>query len=135
MILEGEDFLKYLYETEISEMGFEILTARNSYDAIRVLRFDTPELLLVDLAFPEMDDLSLLNIVWQEKPGLPFIIYAAYSNYRTNILNILQKEFTSKYFDLNECKEAIHWILKRGHYEKFRSYRMAEFGIRSISQW
>lgn len=115
-------------------MGYEMLTARDKDEALKLMALHSPELLIVDLAFPDMGDLSLLNSVWQLKPGLPFIIYAAYSNYRINILDILQREFAIKYFDIKEFKEAIQWILARGKYEKFRSYRLAEFGIRSISQ-
>lgn len=133
LLLEAEDFLKYLYGAELIKMGYELLIARDVYEALKLLQINSPQLLIVDLALPEMKDLSLINSIWQIKPGLPFIIYSAYSNYRTTLINTLQKDFSLKSFDVRECKEAIEWTLTKRRYEKFKSYRMAEFGIQRIS--
>lgn len=129
LILEAEDFLKYLYGPEICGMGYEVISARDRDEALKEIRFNSPEVLIVDLALPDMENFSLLHTIWQLKPGMPFLIYAAYSDYRTNILNTLQREFSIKSFDVREFKEAVQWILTRGFHEEFKSYRVAEFGI------
>jgi CheY-like chemotaxis protein len=66
----------------LAQDGYEVRSVPNGREALAELVSDTPDLVLLDLRMPEMDGLTLLEVIrsylrWSE---LPVIIVTAYAN-------------------------------------------------------
>lgn len=66
----------------LEQGGYRVRTAPNGREALGALVSDTPDLLVLDLRMPEMDGLTLLEVIrsylrWSD---LPVIIVTAYAN-------------------------------------------------------
>ena len=66
----------------LTQNGYEVRSVPNGREALAELVSDTPDLVLLDLRMPEMDGLTLLEVIrsylrWSD---LPVIIVTAYAN-------------------------------------------------------
>ena len=57
--------------------GFQATIASSAEEAIELVRRQTPDVLLTDLAMPEMDGVELVSRLRRNHPGLPIIVLTA----------------------------------------------------------
>ena len=114
LIVEDEDAQRLLYETEVSDMGYDVILARDGVEAIDRVREDKPDLVILDLMMPNMHGLDSLRKVLSINPTVPVIIHTAYSHYRDNFMSWAAEEYVVKSSDLSELKSAIKRILSGG---------------------
>lgn len=60
-------------------------TARNGFDALNSVKFNPPDVILLDLDLPRMDGLTFLKIIMGMKP-IPVIIVSSYSSNGSQII-------------------------------------------------
>jgi CheY-like chemotaxis protein len=58
----------------------EVRTAEHSYEALELVEFWRPDLIIQDIARPDMDGWEFLRELRKEHPFLPVIILTAYSS-------------------------------------------------------
>ncbi|HEX9437393.1 MAG TPA: response regulator transcription factor [Candidatus Limnocylindria bacterium] len=78
LAIEDDAELSYLYQSFLTEEGYEVLVARDAYEALRRLR-DPPDLILLDLMLPGADGYTLLQEM-RARPDLrdvPVIVVSA----------------------------------------------------------
>ncbi|MEA2452040.1 MAG: hypothetical protein QOG04_750 [Actinomycetota bacterium] len=61
LIADDEPALRSLLKTNLSFEGFETLTAANGEEALRVIREEAPDVVLLDVMMPVMDGLQVLE--------------------------------------------------------------------------
>ncbi len=110
LIVEDEAAQRVLYETEISEMGYEVLLASDGVEAVDVVREQTPDIVILDLMMPNMHGLDALRKVLSINPTIPVIIHTAYSHYKDNFMSWAAEEYIVKSSDLTELKNAIRRV-------------------------
>ncbi len=54
LVAEDEDVLRQIYEEDLKREGYEVFTARNGKEALVHLEADRPDLIILDIAMPEM---------------------------------------------------------------------------------
>ncbi len=98
LIVDDEKlFLKSLSEgLEAYKEEFQVITAHNGKQAVRVLESETVDLLVTDLRMPEMDGFALVAYVAENLPDLPIIVITAFGT--PEIENRL-KNFTIGFID------------------------------------
>ena len=71
-----------LYRTVVHGMGHRLLKATSGSEALLVMEMSFPDLLLLDLAMPEMDGLEFLRVVRQapEWRTIPVVVITAFGN-------------------------------------------------------
>ena len=75
LLVDDDDFIVRLLSLLLTKSGYEIITASDGKDAVRILSEQQFDLLIVDLMMPEMDGLVFLNWIRQEtKATLPILI-------------------------------------------------------------
>ena len=111
LIVEDEEAQRLLYETEISEMGHEVILAGDGIAAIEKVREENPDLIVLDLMMPNMHGLDALRKALSIKPNVPVIIHTAYSHYKDNFMSWAAEEYLVKSSDLTLLKNAISRIL------------------------
>lgn len=92
MIIEDDSFVMDIYQTKLSQAGYEIIEAVNGIDAIKKLEKETPDLLLLDIVMPYVDGLEVLKKVKEDErlKNIPVIL----------LTNLSQKEEVDKGLEL-----------------------------------
>ena len=107
LIVEDEEAQRLLYETEISEMGHEVILASDGEMAVEKVRSESPDLLILDLMMPKVHGLDALRKALSLNPNLPVIIHTAYSHFKDNHLSWAAEAYVVKSADLGELRSAI----------------------------
>jgi CheY-like chemotaxis protein len=61
MIVEDDSFVMDIYQTKLSQEGYEVLPAENGAEAIKKLEKEIPDLILLDIIMPYIDGLQVLR--------------------------------------------------------------------------
>ena len=111
LVVEDEVAQRLLYETEISDMGHEVLLAKDGIEAVDMVREHHPEMVILDLMMPNMRGLDALKKILSVNPNTLVIIHTAYSHYKDNFMSWAAEEYIVKSSDLTELKNAIERVL------------------------
>lgn len=79
LIIEDDDFLQGLEATKIKKSGFEVHTASNGADAMKIIDSKQKiDLILLDLLLPDMNGFEILEKIRQtsELSNIPVIIFS-----------------------------------------------------------
>lgn len=79
LIIEDDDFLQGLEATKIKKSGFEVHTASNGADAIKIIESKQKiDLILLDLLLPDMNGFEILEKIRKtaELANIPVIIFS-----------------------------------------------------------
>lgn len=114
LIVEDESSLRELYEEELAEEGYEIITASNGIEALDIIRNDRVDMIILDISMPGMDGIVTLGKVVSEERKIPVIIYTAYSDYKNNFMTWTADAYLTKSSNLDELKKKINNLLARG---------------------
>ena len=63
LIVDDEASIVQSLSGLLTDEGFEIITASNGYEALKIIDSETPDLVLLDIWMPELDGISLLVAV------------------------------------------------------------------------
>ena len=80
LVVDDEiDFLKVIkFRLEVN--GYEVITAYDGEEALKKLKSEKPDALLLDILMPKIDGLGILKKVREEDKILPVFIMTAFSN-------------------------------------------------------
>lgn len=84
MIVEDDSFVMDIYQTKLSQEGYEVLSAENGAEAIKKLEKEIPDLVLLDIIMPYVDGLQVLRKIKADEKlkNIPVIL----------LTNLSQKE-------------------------------------------
>jgi len=76
LLVEDDRFLRKAAETTLERNGFEVSTAVDGEDALRSIRKEAPDLILLDLIMPKVQGFEVLRAVKADPvtAGIPVII-------------------------------------------------------------
>lgn len=113
LIVEDEAAQRLLYEAELSDMGNQVLLASDGVEAVKMVREENPDIVILDLMMPNMHGLDALRKVLSINPSIPVIIHTAYTHYRDNFMSWAAEEYVVKSSDLSELKNAVRRVQAR----------------------
>ncbi len=113
LIVEDEEPLRFLYEQELEEEGYEILTARNGKEALLKIDTEKPDLIILDIVMPVMDGMETLGRIVGKNGKIPIILNTSYSEYRQDFMSWAAGAYVMKSADLGELKAKIRELLAR----------------------
>ena len=79
LVVDDEPEFLELIEFNLARQGFEVLTARNAMNGLDRARADLPDVILVDLMLPDIDGISVCEIL-RAQPStrdIPLIMLSA----------------------------------------------------------
>lgn len=117
LIVEDERAQRILYKEEISDLGHQVILARDGNDALKKIETHQPDLIILDIMMPGMNGLEALQKKLESSPAIPVIIHSAYSHFETDPRSWSAEEYVVKSSDLTHLKNAIkralsHWPYK-----------------------
>ncbi|MEE9497151.1 MAG: response regulator, partial [Desulfobacterales bacterium] len=69
----------------LSDEGFEVLTASNGYEALKVIDKESPDLVLLDIWMPGMDGIDTLQEIKKSNPFIQVIIITGHGTIETAV--------------------------------------------------
>ncbi|MEN8244650.1 MAG: sigma-54 dependent transcriptional regulator [Thermodesulfobacteriota bacterium] len=85
LIVDDEPSIRDSLGGLLSDEGFEILTAANGYEALKVMDKDSPDLVLLDIWMPGMDGIETLKEIKKSNPYIQVIIITGHGNVETAV--------------------------------------------------
>ncbi len=113
LVVEDEEPLRLLYEEELKEEGYEVLTAGNGKEALLRLEGENPNLIVLDIVMPVMDGIETLGRIVGKHRQIPVILYTSYSEYRQDFMSWAADAYIMKSADLGELKAKIGELLEK----------------------
>jgi CheY-like chemotaxis protein len=113
LIAEDEELLRFLYEKELEDAGYEVVAVNNGREALHQLEKAKPDLVILDIAMPEMDGLEALRRIKEKRNGIPVVLHTSHPGYLSSAKTRAADAFILKSIDLEELKEKVRQLLKK----------------------
>jgi len=109
LIVDDELNMRLVLKAMLKKEGYEVVTAADGLEALRVLREEKIAVVATDLKMPRLDGMGLLDRIMQDDPALPVIILTAYGTV-ANAVDALKKgafDYITKPFEQDELKTVL----------------------------
>ena len=123
LLVEDEEILRFLYEVELGDEGYEVVTAKNGKEALLLLEKTKPHLVILDIIMPKMDGLEALPRIKEKHSGLPVIVYTSHPGYLSSPKASAADACILKKSDLGELKEKVRHLLNESAEDPFYGRR------------
>jgi len=82
LVADDDKNIRELLETELGLEGYNVILANTGSEALKKLKDETPDLLILDIKMPDMHGLEVLEALRKENRKLPVIICSSYEKMR-----------------------------------------------------
>ncbi len=111
LIVDDEKNQRLLYREDFEEQGYEVRTAENGLEALRMVDEFLPHLVILDISMPGMDGMEALSGILARYPDLPVVLHTAYSSYRDNFMSWSAHAYVVKSSDREELFSTVRRLL------------------------
>lgn len=111
LLVEDEKNQRLLFQQELEEEGYEVVTAGDGREALRLFEAQRPDVVVLDISMPGMDGIETLGHVLSRDNSVPVILHTAYSSFKDNFMTWSADAYVVKSADLTELKERLREVL------------------------
>jgi CheY-like chemotaxis protein len=110
LVVDDEPIVRSMARIALEKAGLFVLTASDGKEALKVSRQfrGRIDVLVSDIAMPEMDGARLAGHLLQERPGIKVLLMSGYT--RTS----QEHTFLPKPFQMDEITDRVHGLLGKG---------------------
>jgi two-component system, OmpR family, KDP operon response regulator KdpE len=114
LVVDDEPQITRMLRASLQSSGYEVLTARNGVEAYSRLTADRPDLIITDLAMPEMNGLELTQAVRRVAPT-PIIVLSVRDTDQMKIMALDEgaDDYLTKPFSMPELLARVRAQLRR----------------------
>ncbi len=113
LVVDDESSIRLLYSEELTDEGYDVVTAGTPSEAVEKLREDEFDLMILDIKLKNESGLDLLQKIVQDRHNLPVILCSAFSCYKDDFSAWLADGYVVKSSDLSEIKGEIRKVLAK----------------------
>ena len=114
LIVDDEEHIRFLYSEELSEAGYEVITADSGLGLVEKIESEKPDLVVLDIKIVDYNGLDLLQDIRNRFYDLPVVLCTAYDTFKEDMKSIAADFYVIKSFDLTELKSKIAMALEAG---------------------
>jgi DNA-binding response OmpR family regulator len=116
LIVDDEKNIRTLFQEELEEAGYEVVTASSGSEALQRVDADQPDLVVLDIRMADMTGLEVLEAIRREHQTLPVIMCTAVRGLQDDftVWDAHVSAYITKPVDLDELKEKIATALRTG---------------------
>jgi len=85
LIVDDEPSIRQSLSGLLSDEGFEVLTAANGYEALKIVDTEYPDLVLLDIWMPGIDGIETLKEIKKDNPFIQVIIISGHGTIETAV--------------------------------------------------
>jgi two-component system OmpR family response regulator len=115
LVVDDEPNIVDLLATSLRFAGFEVVTARNGSEALRLAPEFRPDLLVLDVMMPGIDGFSVVRRLRQDGMSVPVVFLTARDATEDKVtgLTLGGDDYVTKPFSLEEVVARIRAVLRR----------------------
>jgi len=118
LIVEDHADIRQLTRYMVESFGYRVIEAKNGFEAVEAARRKHPDLILMDVAMPEMNGITAASMIKRDDEfgGVPIIAVTAYGKeYINDAKSYGFDEVIAKPFYLDEIRGILDRYLSEGH--------------------
>ena len=114
LIVDDEHLIRWSLEQNLKKQGYEVVTAGNGEDALRLFRDEQPDLVLLDIQLPGISGLEVLDKIKEHDEDVAVIMVTANSGLDSavNAMRLGAYDYISKPFNLDELSIVVRKALE-----------------------
>jgi two-component system response regulator (stage 0 sporulation protein F) len=112
LVVEDEPNLLALYQKELEQEGYKVITATNGEDAINLTKKALPEIVVLDIKINKVFGLEVLKEIKKFDKNIPVILNSAYTTFKADFSCWMADAYIVKSSDLSELKRRIKELLQ-----------------------
>jgi two-component system nitrogen regulation response regulator NtrX len=85
LIVDDEPYILQSLGGLLGDEGYEVITASNGYEALKIIDAQSPDLVVLDIWMPGIDGLETLSEIKKNHPFLPVVIITGHGNIETAV--------------------------------------------------
>lgn len=113
LIVDDEANIRTLYREELTDEGYEVVTAASIPETIEKLKESAFDLAVLDIKLKNESGIELLQQLVKERHDMPVILCSAFSCYKDDFSAWLADGYVVKSGDLSELKSEIARVLAK----------------------
>ena len=113
LVIDDEQGMRDMLAYELSQEGFDVVTAESAEEALAALEQCDPDLVVLDIRLEGMDGIDCLRSIMETRRDLPVILNSAYSTYKQDFASWMADAYVVKSSDLTELKGVVDEVLKK----------------------
>ncbi|MFI0764525.1 response regulator transcription factor [Streptomyces melanosporofaciens] len=130
LVVDDESALADLLSMALRYEGWEVRTAGDGAEAIRITRELRPDAVVLDVMLPDMDGLTVLGRLRRELPDIPVLFLTARDAVEDRIAGLTAggDDYVTKPFSLEEVVARLRGLLRRSGAAAVRSESVLAVG-------
>ncbi|KAF0217292.1 MAG: Fis family transcriptional [Geobacteraceae bacterium] len=114
LVVDDEHLIRWSLEQNLKKQGYDVLTAGNGEDALKLAREEQPDLVLLDIQLPGMNGLEVLEKIKEIDDDIIVIMVTAHGGLETavNAMRLGAYDYINKPFNLDEMAIVIKKALE-----------------------
>ena len=113
LVVDDEEALRTVLSTELEGEGYQVNTAADGEEAIKILGSQQFHLILLDIKMPNVDGFEVLKYVKQHQPSTKVIMLTGFADLKNAIESkkLGAEDFVSKPYDLVDLLTTVERVL------------------------
>jgi CheY-like chemotaxis protein len=107
LVADDSDEIQKQCETLLAAAGYHVLLAADGAEALRIIRDEHPDVVVLDLLMPRMTGFDVLREIRHDERVKDTLILAISSVYKDNILDFLHQLGAQGFLDKTQIQEAL----------------------------
>lgn len=138
LVVDDEHLIRWSLEQNLRKQGYEVHTAGSGEDALRIIREEVPDLVLLDIQLPGINGMEVLEKVKEMDEEIIVIMVTALGVLETAVkaMRLGAYDYINKPFNLDELAIVIRKALETGELKRevahLRSEQTRKYGISNI---
>lgn len=114
LLVEDDATLRETVEYNLAHQGYDVIVARDGYEALDIARRELPDLMLLDLMLPGIDGFEVCRILRKET-NLPILMLTARSDEIDRVVGLEMgaDDYLTKPFSMRELMARVKALLRR----------------------
>src|SRR5512138_3830034 len=114
LVVDDEHLIRWSLEQNLKKQGYEVITAGSGEDALRIVREDQPDLVLLDIQLPGISGIEVLEKIKDFDEDIIVIMVTAHGGLETAVtaMRMGAYDYLNKPFNLDEMSIVIRKALE-----------------------
>ena len=114
LVVDDEHLIRWSLEQNLKKQGYEVVTAGSGEDALRLVREEQPDLVLLDIQLPGISGIDVLEKIKDHDDDIIVIMVTANSGLENavNAMRLGAYDYVSKPFNLDELSIVVKKALE-----------------------
>ncbi len=138
LVVDDEHLIRWSLEQNLQKQGYDVVTAGSGEEALKLVREDTPDLVLLDIQLPGINGMEVLEKIKDIDEEVVVIMITALGVLETAVkaMRMGAHDYISKPFNLDELAITIRKALETGELKRevahLRSAQSQKYGISNL---